>query len=410
MSARLEIQSVGSRGDGVARQSGQTVHVPFSLPGEIANVSVNKGRGEIVSLLETSAERVAPPCIHFGRCGGCALQHWHIDAYQAWKRGKVVSALGAAGIDAAVEPLVACPPASRRRAVFALRHTQEGMLLGFNAALSHNIVDIEECHVVVPEIASKLDALRRAATAVCATSKAFKLTVIATGTGLDLAFADSGPVSEKMRHAIVTLAIEERFARVSVDGETVIEPRKPIIMIGDIAVAITPGAFMQAVAGAESAMAELALGHLRKAKRVADLFSGWGAFALRLARNSVVHAVESDALAIASLDGAYRHAIGLKTLTSEKRDLFRRPLTFKELNRFDGVLFDPPRAGAEAQAGQLARSNVRKVVAVSCNPVTLARDLAILRGGGYAVKSVTPIDQFVWSPHVEAVALLEKRQ
>lgn len=410
MSVRLEIESMGARGDGVARHSGQSVHVPFSLPGEIVNVSVNKDRGEIVSLLETSPQRVEPPCRHFGRCGGCALQHWDIDAYRAWKRGKVISVLAGAGIDAPVKQLVACAPASRRRAVFALRRTEAGMLLGYNEAHSHNIVDLEECHVVLPAIASKLSALRRAATAVCATGKPFKLTVIATRSGLDLAFSDTGPMSDKARHAIVKLALDEGFARVSIDGETVIEPDKPIVMADDVAVAIVPGAFMQAVAEAEKAMVELALGHLRKQKRVADLFSGWGAFSLRLARQSIVHAVESDALTLASLDDAYRHAKGLKTLTSEKRDLFRRPLTFKELNRFDAVLFDPPRAGAEAQTSQLARSNVRKVVAVSCNPVTLARDLAILRNGGYAVISVTPIDQFVWSPHVEAVALLEKKK
>ncbi len=155
-------------------------------------------------------------------------------------------------------------------------------------------------------------------------------------------------------------------------------------------------------------MAQLVMGHPGKARRVADLFSGSGTFALRLAARSDVHAVEADAAALSALDRGFRFAAGLRKVTVEKRDLFRRPLTFKELNLYDGVVFDPPRAGAEDQAKQIARSDVARVAAVSCNPVTLARDLALLVEGGYRVISVAPVDQFLWSPHVEAVALLEK--
>jgi 23S rRNA (uracil1939-C5)-methyltransferase len=179
-------------------------------------------------------------------------------------------------------------------------------------------------------------------------------------------------------------------------------------MFGDVPVALPPGIFLQATAEAEQAMAGLVGQHFSRAKRVADLFSGCGSFALRLAARAEVHAVESDAAALAALDRGFRYATGLKKLTVEKRDLFRRPLTFKELAAFDGVVFDPPRAGAEDQAKQIAKSDVPFVAAVSCNPVTLARDLAILLAGGYRLKSVTPLDQFLWSAHVEAVALLEK--
>ncbi|TIP90357.1 MAG: class I SAM-dependent RNA methyltransferase, partial [Mesorhizobium sp.] len=177
---------------------------------------------------------------------------------------------------------------------------------------------------------------------------------------------------------------------------------------GDIAVAVPPGAFLQATEAAEQAMADIVGRHLARAKKIADLFAGCGSFALRLAAKSEIHAVEGDAAALLALDRAFRFASGLKRVTSERRDLFRRPLTFKELNAFDGIVFDPPRAGAEDQSKQIARSDVPLVAAVSCNPVTLARDLRILIDGGYALKSVTPIDQFLWSPHVEAVALLEK--
>jgi 23S rRNA (uracil1939-C5)-methyltransferase len=199
-----------------------------------------------------------------------------------------------------------------------------------------------------------------------------------------------------------------RSARLAIDGEIIVEPRKPTIFFGKAAVVPPPGGFLQAVASAEQTMANLVLEHLRKAKKVADLFAGSGAFALRLAAQSAVHAVENDAPALAALDRAARATPGQKPVTVEKRDLFSRPLTWKELNAFDAVVFDPPRAGAEEQSIQIARSHVPLVAAVSCNPVTLARDLAILVEGGYRLSSVTPIDQFLWSPHVEAVALLDK--
>ena len=175
-----------------------------------------------------------------------------------------------------------------------------------------------------------------------------------------------------------------------------------------IGVPLPPGAFLQAVASAEAAMAEVALPHFGKAKQVADLFCGIGTFTLRLARRHQVHGVEFDSPALAALDQARRGIPGLKPVTTERRDLFRRPMTTKELNRFDGVLFDPPRAGAEAQCRELAKSTVKRVAAVSCNPASLARDAAILIEGGYKLLSVTPIDQFLWSHHVEAIALFER--
>jgi 23S rRNA (uracil1939-C5)-methyltransferase len=197
-------------------------------------------------------------------------------------------------------------------------------------------------------------------------------------------------------------------SRLSVDGETVIEPAKPVVLFGDVPVAVPPGGFLQATAEAEHAMAALVTDHLAGARHVADLFAGSGTFALRLASRSRVHAAEGDAAALAALEEGARRAAGLKPVTAEKRDLFNRPLLPRELDAFDGLVFDPPRAGAEAQCRQIARSKVRRVAAVSCNPGTLARDLAILKEGGYRITRVTPIDQFLWSPHVEVVALLER--
>jgi 23S rRNA (uracil1939-C5)-methyltransferase len=197
-------------------------------------------------------------------------------------------------------------------------------------------------------------------------------------------------------------------ARVSFNGEVLVEPFKPLIDFGGIQVSPSPGAFTQATKPAEDAMAELVLAHVGKSKRIADLFAGTGTFSLRLARVGRVTAVEADEKALAALDSAARNSPGLKPVTIERRDLFRRPLMTLELKHFDAVVFDPPRAGAEIQSKELARSVVKKIVAVSCNPLTLARDLAILVEGGYRITRVTPIDQFLWTSHVEVVVALEK--
>ncbi len=384
MSARFTISRLGAQGDGIADTETGPVFVPFALPGETVTAAREKDRATLIAVLEASPQRVEPACRHFGECGGCAIQHLEDSAYRSWKRDKVVQALRSKGIDTnAVGELIPCRPASRRRAVFSARRTEAGIILGYNRALSHTIIDIAECPIVLPQIEAALPRLRALAAIICATPQPFHLMVTLTETGLDIAASGSGKLSDTQRQQATSFVVREQLARLSVDGEIVVEPRKPEISVGTARVAPPPGGFLQAVAAAEQTMADLVLAHLKRAKRVADLFAGSGAFALRLAVQSEVHAVEGDQAALAALDRAFRFGSGLKRVTTEKRDLFRRPLTFKELNAFDGVVFDPPRAGAEDQSKQLARSDVPFVAAVSCNPTTLARDLRILVDGGY---------------------------
>ncbi|MER8477655.1 class I SAM-dependent RNA methyltransferase [Mesorhizobium sp. M0028] len=408
MTTRFTIAKLGSQGDGIAETETGEVFIPFTLPGEVVTAGREKDRATLMSVLEASPLRVDPPCRHFGECGGCAVQHLETEAYHQWKRERVVQALKSKGIACDVGPLVPCAPHTRRRVVFTARRSEAGMQFGFVRALSSEIISIEECPISLPQIVAALDRLRMLAGLICTTTKSFHMAVTVTGSGLDVAVHDSGKLGENQRRVASNFVIAERLARLSVDGEIIIEPKKPVVLFGGVAVAVPPGAFLQATEAAEEAMADIVGQHLARAKKVADLFAGCGSFALRLASRSEVHAVEGDAAALSALDRAFRFASGLKRVTGERRDLFRRPLTFKELNAFDGVVFDPPRAGAEDQSKQIARSDVPLVAAVSCNPVTLARDLRILLDGGYALKSVIPIDQFLWSPHVEAVALLEK--
>ncbi len=408
MSETLRIDRLGAQGDGVAMTETGPVFVRFALPGEAVTAERRKDRADLVSLLERSPQRVEPPCRHFGICGGCALQHLEYGAYNAWKRQKLVDALAGRGIDEPVADIVPCAPHTRRRVTLAGRRTAAGVLLGYYEAQTHRIVDIAECPIARPQIVSSLDDLRALAALVASESKPFRMIVTATDSGLDVAFEESGRLDAAARLRTTGLAGRAGFARFAVDGEVLVEPRRPVIRFAEVAVEPPPGAFLQATAEAEAAMAGLVSGHLAGAKRVADLFAGCGTFGLRLAASAAVHAVESDDASLSALDRAFRSTTGLRQVTIERRDLYRRPLLAKELERFDGLVFDPPRAGAEQQARQIARSSIPGIAAVSCNPVTLARDLSILLEGGYRIVGITPIDQFLWSPHVEAVALLEK--
>ena len=409
MSNTFRIERLGAQGDGIAATETGQVFIRYTLPGETVTAARVKDRAELLAVVEASPQRVEPACRHFGTCGGCAVQHLEDAAYLDWKRDKVVSALKSAGVAAEVAPIVTCAPGARRRVVLAARRVEKGALLGYYTAMSHRIVDIEECPIAEPAIVARLPELRRLAGMVSAGSEPFRMGVTHTAGGLDIAVEGGGKLKDAERLKAGAAALDVGFARLSLDGEIIVEGRKPTVAFGTANVESPPGAFLQATQAAEDAMAGLVLAHLDRAKTVADLFCGTGMFALRLAARATVHAVEAEAAPLAALDRGFRAAGGaLRKVTTEKRDLFRRPLLPRDLDRFDGLVFDPPRAGAEDQCKQLARSTVPWVAAVSCNPATLGRDLAILVEGGYRVASVTPIDQFLWSPHVEAVALLEK--
>ncbi len=408
MKRTLRITTLGAQGDGIAETADGVDYIPFTLPGELVEATGNGRHLVLERIVEPSQDRIDPVCPHFAACGGCALQHMSGDAYRRWKRNKVVDALQKAGIDADVDALLECKPQTRRRAVFSGRNTAEGPVLGFNAAAAHEIISIDACPVVDPAIPAAFDPLRDLLALFGKTDNALRLAVLTTETGLDIEIGGTGPPTNVLRQSLTQLAIDRHFARISIDGEVIVEPVKPAIRFGDVALTPPPGGFLQATVAAENEMADLVCRHLVKAKRAADLFAGSGTFALRLARSSMVHAVEADKAALQALDRSFRYAGGLKTITQERRDLYRRPLTRQELKAYDGLVFDPPRAGAKDQVQAIAKSAIRWVAAVSCNPATLARDLAVLVDGGYRLIKVTPIDQFLWSPHVEAVALIEK--
>ena len=410
MTERLVISRLGHRGDGVADTPNGPVFVPYTLPGEAVEVEAFPGhpdRRHLLHVDNASLERITPICPHFGVCGGCQTQHWEFSRYRDWKRGLVVEALHQAHLDAPVGDLIDAHGEGRRRAVFHARQGPHDVLeVGFAAYRAHQIIGIDRCPVLAPTLSGALPAAWAIAEAI-GPGKPLDIQVTASDVGLDIDVRGSGPLGARHTAALAHLAPAHRLARLTRHGELIMQRAAPTVRMGKADVMLPPGAFLQATAEGEATLARQVSEYVAKAKNVADLFCGIGPFALRLAERARVTAADADAGTIAALREAAKTP-GLKPIAAEARDLFRRPLSPDELKSFDAVVFDPPRQGAEAQARQLAASRAPLLVAVSCNAGTFARDARILVDGGYRLTSVTPVDQFRYSAHVEIVAAFRR--
>jgi 23S rRNA (uracil1939-C5)-methyltransferase len=383
--------------------------VPGALPGERALVRLDGKRAELVETLTVSPERAAPICPWFGTCGGCVAQHMSSSLYYAWKRGLVVEALEREGAAAEVRDVVDAHGAGRRRATFHARfpHGQPDEV-GFMRARSHDIIAIDHCPLFSPGMAGAISAAQALSGDLRGLMKPLDIGVTATLDGLDVDLRGSGPLGRNEVQKLARTAEALDLARVSNHGEIVIERRPPRVAFGVALARPPPGGFLQATEAGEAWLAEFAERALADTKKVADLFCGAGAFALRLARRHEVFAVDADPAAIAALARAAAMTPGLRKLDAEARDLFRRPLRADELAAFDAALMDPPRVGAIEQARALAASTLPLVVSISCNAATFARDARILIDGGFQIESVTPLDQFRYSAHVEIAAVFRR--
>lgn len=400
----VDIARLGARGDGVAETAEGPSFIPFALPGERWRIG---GPGSAGLLSASSPERREPSCRHFATCGGCVAQHMSAPLYASWKRGILVEALRHRGLDVEVGPLRRVGPGSRRRTVLTARREREGTVLGYHRRRGHEVFAVEECPVLHPVLVSRLAALR--AIAACLARNEVRLTVLLTPLGLDVTVDGVGTrLDAKAAAELARLAADHGIARICADGDTIVARARPALAMGGASVEPPPGAFVQAVADAEAEMVGLVVAAAGKARRIADLFCGIGTFTFPLAHRARILAVDDSQEAVAALAAAARHAQGLKPIETKVRDLFRTPLSAKELDGFDAVVLDPARSGAEAQARQIARSRAPVAICVSCSPGTLARDVRILCDGGYLLESVTPIDQFLFSAHVEAVAVLRR--
>ena len=398
-------------GDGI---SAGPVYTPLTLPGErVLARPDGQGRAELEAVLDASPERVEPPCPHFGACGGCALQHWRHDAYLAWKVDQVRLTLARERIETEFAHPFAVKPATRRRLALHARPGGKGRAaLGFKARRSWDVVPIETCVIADPKLVAALPVFRALAAPLFEHSKSapiLHVTLTETGIDVDITGVEgkNGGLSADARMRIAAIAGENGLARVTLAGEMLFMAHQPMVKFGQVTIGLPPGGFLQASAEAEEVMAQAVCEAAAGARSIADLFCGAGAFSFRLAEIAPVLAVDASAPAIAALRKEIG-APGLKSITAEARDLARRPVLAMELKRIDTVVFDPPRAGAIEQAQQIAASKVGVAIGVSCNPATFARDAATLIAGGFTLKRVKPVDQFLWSPHIELVGVFER--
>jgi 23S rRNA (uracil1939-C5)-methyltransferase len=411
------ISSLGRQGDGVALLDGTSVHVPFSAPGDTAMLAVQGTKGRIVELLQPSTNRAEPACPHFGpagdRCGGCALMHLEELYYHSWKQGIVRQALAREGLsDVKILPVLGSPLHTRRRAGFSVVGKGKDITVGFKEKNSHKTIRLKSCDVLNPALVELMHALPEYLRPLSQKFGALELTAHATllENGIDIDLAGSLHEEEldlEARELLTAMAQQLDLPRLTLNEVPFFEQRAPVIIWHGTAVPLPPRAFLQATSHGEQVLQSLVRDAAVGARHMADLFAGCGTFTFALARDFSVHAVETVAPAITAIERA-RHTEGLKHISTDVRDLFEQPLMPKELEAFDTVVFDPPRAGAEAQARQLAASTVPRVLAVSCNPVSFARDARLLVEGGYQLSEAQPVDQFLFSPHIEVTALFTK--
>lgn len=414
MTEILTIRRVGAQGDGVAETPAGPVFAPLTLPGETVRGEVRDGRLDALEVVTASPDRIAPVSPHYGDCGGCSLQHWAAAPYLEWKRDQVRLALAREGVEADIARTVATPPGSRRRLALHARRGPDGRaILGFKARRSWRLVEVTECPIADPRLVAAFPALARVAEPFLEHPRsAPTLHVTATLTGLDVEVTGverrTGGLSRDARLRAVEAAAAADLARLSLAGDTLVMARQPKVAFGPATIPLPAGGFLQASPPAEAAMVERAVAAVRGAKKVADLFCGAGTFTFPLATVAPVLAADGAAPAIAALKAGMGSAIGLKPISAEARDLFRRPLAPYDLRGCDAVVLDPPRAGAREQTAQLPGTKAHTVVYVSCNPATFARDARLLIDAGFRLETVTPVDQFLWSAHVELVAVFRR--
>ena len=414
MTERLIISRLAHRGDGVADTPAGPVFVPYTLPGETVEVERVPGhpdRRHLLRVETASPERIAPFCPHFGVCGGCAIQHWASARYRDWKRGLVVEALRAGRPRRAGRRTDRRPRRGRRRATFhARRGARDVLEVGFAALRAHHIV-VDRPLPGARAVARRRDPAAWAiAEALAPQKKPLDIQATATDAGIDVDVRGSGPLNPA-RMTRAGAARRRPIGSRGSPGTANWSRSAPTPTVDDRP---RPGgaAARRVPASDRGRRGKPWRGwwqsHVGNAKSVADLFCGVGPFALRLAERARIARIRRRRRRDRGAQAGRQHDAGLKPIEAETRDLFRRPLVAPELKRFDAVVFDPPRQGAEAQARELAKSAVPVVVAVSCNAATFARDARMLVDGGYRLTSVTPVDQFRHSAHVEIVARFER--
>ncbi len=403
MNEPIEIVRLGHDGDGVGIDGS---FIPYTVPGDVVRLGAEP-KPRVEEIIKAGPWRIKPACHHFGNCGGCSLQHVAQEAYLGWKRDLIGTALAQRGFEnIRIEDVRTVRPGSRRRAAFKARRGADGVALGFYESQSRNLVDVLECPVLVPALAEAMPKFRSGLERLLDPGDVAELHVTHTNAGLDVSLKWKRPSGPDIHFALAEFAQELNLARLSWNGEPVAMARAPYLRIGSHTILLPVEPFLQPTSEGEAILQSLVREGLQGAINVADLFAGCGTFALALTDRCSIKAVEANAAMAEALEDAARE--NNSDIVVQRRDLFQRPLLPYELKTFDHVILDPPRLGAKGQAQQLAKSDVPRIVYVSCNPSSFGRDARILSDGGYRLWRVVPVDQFLWSAHVELVAFLER--
>ncbi|WP_439545254.1 class I SAM-dependent RNA methyltransferase [Sandarakinorhabdus sp.] len=392
---------LAARGDGITADGR---FVPLAAIGDSVDFAVDPPR------IIPGPHHADAACAHYPACGGCQLQHLNDGAYTDFVMDRLLRVLPA-GLPAQTHPVALSPPRSRRRASLKALKRNGRLSLGFHSEGTHALVDIADCPLLVPELMALLPPLRALLKARLKDGQGAGIAMTLCDDGVDLLLANVSAEGLAAIEALSEFAATHDLARLSVEGpggiDTLVERRAPTLIMGGVAVPMPVAPFLQATREGEAALVAAVLAAVGDTARVADLFCGLGTFALPLSQHAAVLAVDAAGPAVMALGVAARRAG--RRVEVQHRDLFRRPLAGKELSGFDAIVFDPPRAGAEAQARALAASAVPLVVAVSCNPNSFGRDAKILVEGGYTLTSLWPVAQFRWSSHVELVARFDRQ-
>lgn len=398
---QLAVTGLGSQADGIAtRADGTPVFLKNAVPGDMLVLTAAGHVAEIIP----GPNRQTPPCVHFGLCGGCQLQHVSASIYADWLNARILGTLAQLGITPAeIAPVHISPPYTRRRVSVKMLRDHDGLKLGFTAARQHTVVDLAMCTIMHPQLWQMLQKFKVAAGPLVQQGQAWTIAATLTGSGVDMSVQGLHPSGVKQQSKLVMLAETLDLARLTLETSTGMDMlslrRPPSVRFAGVDIVLPPNSFLQATADGETALTAAVIASLGKSKKIADLFCGVGTFSLPLAQHASVLAADASKPAVDALAAAAQPR--LKTL---HQDLFRRPLRAEDLNSFDCVVFDPPRAGAAAQTSEICRSKVRRVIAVSCNPNTFARDAEQLVKAGFALEKLWPVGQFLWSTHVELVA------
>jgi len=379
-----EIVRVAAKGDGVT-ESGR--HVALAAPGDrlMADGTVQPG-----------PHRATPPCRHFGRCGGCQLQHLDEAALAEFVRDRVVHAARGQGIEPeSLGHTHLSPPRARRRATLHAAVQGGKVAVGFRESGSHRIVDLVECHVLRPELVALVAPLRR----MLATQRgrwAVDVELTLADQGVDCGLKNFAMEGLEATEAALAFAQDNQLARLTVDlgygREAMWEPEPVTVTLGTVAVPLPPGAFLQATADGEGVLVAAAREWLDHSSMVADLFAGLGTFAFALNKPVAAYEAARDAHLACRVAASRTGA----PVEAHHRDLFRNPLQAGELARFDSVVLDPPRAGAREQVARIAESAVQRVVYISCNPSSWAKDARTLVDAGFHLAELRPVGQFRW--------------